>query len=135
METLSYNTLIGGRSTGRTTRMLEEAIRLSSEGRAVYVMIHTRTAEAEFKHRVAMICERKGIEVPAIKFETWESLGGNRGVDLTQQKMLGAHPNCCLFIDHHFYQHHFEHILAGFHQWDKVEFDDSVEAPRKAETE
>lgn len=135
METLSYNTLIGGRSTGRTTRMLEEAIRLSSEGRAVYVMIHTRTAEAEFKHRAAMICERKGIEVPAIKFETWESLGGNRGVDLTQQKMFGAHPNCCLFIDHHFYQHHFEHILAGFHQWDKVEFEDSVEAPRKAETE
>lgn len=135
METLRYNTLIGGRSTGRTTRMLEEAIRLSSEGRAVYVMMHTRNAEAEFKHRVAMICERKGIEVPAIKFETWESLGGNRGVDLTQQKMLGAHPNCCLFIDHHFYQHHFEHILAGFHQWDKVEFDDSVEAPRKPETE
>ena len=135
METLRYNTLIGGRSTGRTTRMLEEAIRLSSEGRAVYVMMHTHTAEAEFKHRVAMICERKGIEVPAIKFETWQSLGGNRGVDLTQQKMLGAHPNCCLFIDHHFYQHHFEHILAGYHQWDKDEFDDSLEAPRKAGTE
>ena len=135
METLRHNTLIGGRSTGRTTRMLEEAICLSSEGRAVYVMMHTRTAEAEFKHRVAMICERKGIEVPAIKFETWESLGGNRGVDLTQQKMLGAHPNCCLFIDHHFYQHHFEHILAGFHQWDKVEFEDDLEAPKNAETE
>lgn len=135
METLRYNTLIGGRSTGRTTRMLEEAIRLSAEGRAVYVMMHTRTAEAEFKHRVEMICERKGIEVPAIKYETWESLGGHRGVDLVQQKMFGAHPNCCLFIDHHFYQHHFEHILAGFHQWDKVEFDDSVEAPRKPETE
>lgn len=135
METLRYNTLIGGRSTGRTTRMLEEAIRLSSEGRAVYVMMHTHTAEAEFKHRVEMICERKGIEVPDIKFETWQSLGGHRGVDLVRQKMLGAHPNCCLFIDHYFYQHYFEHILAGFHQWDKVEFEDSVEAPRKPETE
>lgn len=135
MDTLRYNTLIGGRLTGRTTRMLEEAIRLSSAGRAVYVMMHTRTAEAEFKHRAAMICEKRGIEVPAIKYETWESLGGNRGVDLTQQKMLGAHPNCCLFIDHHFYQHHFEHILAGFHQWDRIEFEDDLEAPKNAETE
>ena len=135
METLRYNTLIGGRSTGRTTRMLEEAIRLSAEGRAVYVMMHTRIAEVEFKHLVATICERKEIEIPPIKYETWESLGGSRGVDLVNQKMFGAHPNCCLFIDHHFYQHHFEHILAGFHQWDKVEFDDSVEAPRKPETE
>lgn len=135
MDTLRYNTLIGGRSTGRTTRMLEEAIRLSSEGRAVYVMIHTRKAEPEFRHRVAMICEKEGIEVPPIKFETWESLGGSGVIDLTQQKMIGAHPNCQLLIDHHFFQHHFEYILAGFHQWDRIEFEDDPEAPKNAETE
>lgn len=135
MDTLRYNTLIGGRLTGRTTRMLEEAIRLSSEGRAVYVLLHARKAEPEFRHRVAMICEKQGIEVPAIEYETWESLCGSRGVDLVQQKMLGAHPNCQLLIDPHFFQHHFEHILAGFHQWDRIEFEDDLEAPKNAETE
>ena len=135
MDTLRYNTLIGGRSTGRTTRMLEEAIRLSSEGRAVYVLLRTRKAEPEFRHRVATICEKQGIEVPAIKFETWESLGGSGGVDLVHQKMLGSHPKCQLLIDHHFFQHHFEHILAGFHQWDRIEFEDDPEAPKNAEAE
>lgn len=97
--------------TGRTTRMLEEAVALSKEGRAVYVvaatMEHARMLHYMTVRPVAM----------DIQFESAASLGN---LDWHTLRLAGAHPNCAVLIDHFAIESEFAPMLEMLHRYDTV---------------
>ena len=77
--------------TGRTTRMLAHARSLRDQGRAVYVLVHSK----QYGDMLALAQENKGL-----RFETFDSLGPS-GLDERRMTLRAAHPNCVLLVDHH----------------------------------
>lgn len=107
------------RLSGRTTRMLLKAMVLAAEGRAVYVLCAHQASLEHTKDLLAKMYEKARRDVPGnIKFETWDTLRGH--LDIENVRLRGAHPNCRLLVDHHFYEHHFGFALLGYHQWDRT---------------
>lgn len=96
------------RRTGRTTRMLEHAKKLAREGRAVYVIadnaMDMRRLEAE--------CNEPSL---GIKFETPHSPGN---FDWETMRLIGAHPNCVVLVDHHAIEDRYARILEMLHAYD-----------------
>lgn len=96
------------RQTGRTTRMLEHAKKLSSEGRAVYVV-------ADNQREVQRLTIELGEGKHGIKVETPESLGN---LDWKTMTLRGAHPNCVVLCDHHTIEDRFGAIVRMLHAYD-----------------
>jgi len=90
----------GTRKSGRTTRMIKEAMELADKGHAVYVL----TANAKERCRIEGII-RGVTDTALIKVETWQSL--RRSVDERTLTLGLAHPNCRLVIDHYAIEHRF----------------------------
>lgn len=106
------------RLSGRTSRMLLQALILNKQGKAVYVLCAHKQSIMHTARLLGSICEKMGRAVPlGIKFETWDSIGRNQ-VDFENTRLRASHPNCELLIDHHFFEHHFSFALCGYHQWD-----------------
>lgn len=97
------------RGTGRTTRMLEHAKKLAREGRAVYV-IADNTNDAR---RLQMLCGEPNL---GIKFETPRSPGN---FDWEQMRLVGAHPNCVVLVDHYAIEDRFARVLEMLHAYDE----------------
>lgn len=95
------------RRTGRTTRLLEDAVRLAKEGRAVYVVFHNR--------------ERIPLDVGyyrelGIKFETPGSLPN---LDYHTMTLRGAHPNCVVLVDHYVLEREFGAVIDMYLRYTK----------------
>lgn len=76
------------RATGRSTRMFNEAVRLSRDGSAVYIISrnkHLQRLVDEMESRGAIKCEE---HIP-------------KEFDWLQMRVRGSHPNCVWLIDHH----------------------------------
>jgi len=99
------------RRTGRTTRMLEYAKKLSKEGRAVYIMTADKIQESAFVHYL------KNYPYP-IKIE---SPGSLTNFDFQTMRLRGAHPNCIVLCDHYLLEKMYGHIIEAFHAYDKEE--------------
>lgn len=97
--------------TGRTTRMMGEAKRLARAGRAVYVIAwsgdHAKMLERSLTTEEAEL---------AIKFETAASPGNFEWEP--SPRLLGAHPNCVVLVDHAAIERRFAGILRELHRWD-----------------
>jgi hypothetical protein len=102
------------RRTGRTTRMLEEAIRLSSKGHAVYVMGRDPRHAEELQLALE---DLNPPEYHGIKFETVESLPH---FDWRRMCLARAHPNCRVLVDHWVIESRYAALLEILHQFDKV---------------
>lgn len=100
------------RATGRTTRMLDEAARLSREGRAVYVLCADAATAALFRGEFV----GRHAECLDVKFETPESLGP--GFDWRTLTLRGAHPNCVVLIDHYTIESRYGPLLEMLHRFD-----------------
>lgn len=103
------------RGTGRTTRLIAHAKKLAREGRAVYV-IADNTQDAR---RLQMLCGEPNL---GIKFETPRSPGN---FDWGQMRLLGAHPNCVVLVDHHAIEDHFARVLEMLHAYDEPSAEES----------
>lgn len=118
MKNTSY-IQVHARGSGRTTRMIEEALRKHEEGRAVYILMHDMRMKRELELLAMRICRMRGKVLSSlIKFETVESLGGINLIDWKNRKIHGAHPNCALIIDHHVWATHFGFAIEGYHEYD-----------------
>lgn len=95
-----------GRQSGRTTRMLKHARALAEEGRQVYVVADNEDHARDFRRRVG-----KGV-----KIETPKSLGNLVWEDM---RLLGAHPNCVLLVDHYAIERRHRTILEMLHRYDR----------------
>lgn len=98
--------LIAKRGTGRSTRLLKEAIRIATEGhRYCFVIVANKDSRAHLQKQCAEMCDgRIGGDMKVypkaggqISFETPES---NGAFDWRQLKYPGAHPSCEVLIDH-----------------------------------
>lgn len=100
------------KGTGRTTRMLEEALRLSSEGRAVYVVADNRAHAKTIEAQLAALSppEHHGIKVE----------DGNRfpELDWVTMTMPRAHPNCAVLVDHYAVERRIVLMLQMMHRFD-----------------
>ena len=98
------------RQSGRTTRMLADAIELARAGRAVYVvgesLSHSRRLEIQGGSEAREL---------GIKFETASSL---RNFDLRTMHLIGAHPNCTVLVDHHAIEAAYGPMLEMLHRYD-----------------
>ena len=92
------------RDTGRTTRMLKDAVRLANEGCTVYVVAQSHLETAHMmgilnnipnSYKVQNDNSRK---IYKVKLETPETLGN---FDLERCELIGAHSNCKVLVDHH----------------------------------
>jgi hypothetical protein len=104
------------RQTGRTTRLLKEAYRLASEGRAVYVLA------CRHDYALKMECEFDSMFGPGesrrmgIKFESPDGLPNFDFRTMTLGR--GAHPNCCVLVDHYTIELHYARLLQELHRFD-----------------
>lgn len=99
------------RRSGRTTRMLKEAMKLAQEGRAVYIVAHTSSQVKELENRLGPAGEQLGIKVDVPEFLgnlSWETL-----------TLTGAHPNCVVLVDHHTIEARFAGMLEMLHRFDE----------------
>lgn len=104
------------RQSGRTARMLVDAINAAMEGHAVYIVC-LKQAIPYTRNLAADICKAHNIERPKIKYETLESVG-EHNIDWRSKSLYGAHSNCKLFIDHSVYMVKFHDFLEGYHFYD-----------------
>lgn len=82
------------RQTGRTERLIKEAIRLSHMGRAVYVLVHNRNYIEPLQHRIHDTVGHRnhGIKVELLPEEfDWGRMRPCRS---------HAHPNCVWLVEH-----------------------------------
>lgn len=100
------------KGTGRTTRMLQEAIRLALAGRAVYVVgansAHAKTLEAQLA--ALSPPERHGI-----KFEDATRFPE---LDWNTMTIRRAHPKCVVLVDHYAIERGIALMLEMMHRFD-----------------
>ncbi len=99
--------------TGRTTRMVQHAVELAKQGRAVYVVMANDHQAQEFQK---IIPTQSGI-----KFETHLS-----NLDWETMRLLGAHPNCVVLVDHYVIERRFSAMLEMLHAYDLTEEKNNV---------
>ena len=98
------------RQTGRTTRMIEHARKLNSQGRAVYILAANEMERNRIKDLVG---KGTGIKVESTHLFpswNWESL-----------TLRAAHPNCVVLVDHFAIESKFSRILDMLHAYDQTE--------------
>lgn len=100
------------RNTGRTTRVIEDAIRLAREGRAVYVL------GADYGHAKVLqrIIDKRAGKYHGIKCESPGGLGTQYNWDTG--RLEGAHPNCVVLIDHHAIERRYAGVIEMLHRYD-----------------
>ncbi len=99
------------RKTGRTTRMLEEALRLAGEGYAVYVVVAPGDQRRVMDALTLLGKPRRGIKV-----ETEAGLGN---FDWQTMTLRGAWPNCVVLVDHYVIEQRFGAMLDMLRRFDE----------------
>lgn len=96
--------------TGRTTRMLEHAIRLAGQGRAVYIAVASKFLGDALE-------AQRGIKAAwstSIKIEPYYDLD----INWETMTLYGAHKNCVLLVDHFVIEKKFFRMLQMQEQYD-----------------
>ncbi len=97
------------RMTGRTTRMVEEAIRLSKEGRAVYILAACKSHAMCLQKWIDEDIPNSGIKCEPLTNEfNWDMLS-----------VPGAHPNCAFLVDHYAIESKFPGLIGMLTQFNK----------------
>lgn len=102
------------RQTGRTTRMILEAIRQATNGRAVYILAASIPQQRFLAQRLRDL----EVECLNIKVETTASLGYIPDLS-PEPRLRGAHPNCVLLVDHHYLEVMYGAILDAWTRYDE----------------
>lgn len=101
------------RRTGRTTRMVEEAIKLARCGHAVCILVHEGSYARLLRQKVDDLASRlypgiaHGIKVEAFDFH-WEN-----NFDWNILRQPSAHPNSRFLLDHALVEKKIEQLQAG----------------------
>lgn len=105
------------RATGRTTRMLQDAIEHAKDGLAVYVIAATRT-HAQLLEKMLESIGGEEVTGLGIKFETAQNLGN---FDWRTMRLAGASPTCVVLADHYAIEFAFARMLDMLHRYDLPE--------------
>ena len=103
-----------GRQTGRTTRMIQRALRLCWEDkRAPYIIAANERQRVLIRHMVEDLAAGKP---HGVKVETWNSLLGFSCETMTAPLM---HKNCVVLVDHFAIENRFALLLEELHRYDE----------------
>lgn len=110
----------GGRRSGRTTNLIEHALRLDAAGRAVYIQCGNQQGVEHIREMLRRFCLEKYGREPSssIKLETWPSMTMDFNCASGEVKLPGAHPRCCVLIDHYAMAQRWSGVLERFHRYD-----------------
>ncbi|WP_291015315.1 hypothetical protein [Hydrogenophaga sp.] len=100
------------RRTGRTTRMLIDAVSCAREGKAVYVIAANRQEQGRLQRLLWELTDDQLCH--GIKVETPSSVG----LDWNSFTLIGAHPNCVVLVDHFTIERLFATQLHELHRYD-----------------
>ena len=98
------------RQTGRTTRMMEDALQLARGGRAVYVVAANQRELERLRQLGGEEAQQLGIH-----FETPHSPGN---FSWSNVSLRGAHPNCVVLVDHYAIESEFSQMLEMLYRYD-----------------
>lgn len=104
-------------ATGRTTRMLDDAMEQARNGHAVYVIAASQRHKQILEHMGGEEAHKLGI-----KFETTHSMGN---FNWQTMRLSGAHPNCVVIADHYTIESEFAAMLNMLHRYDPNVTDDN----------
>lgn len=98
------------RQSGRTTQLIDKAIKAAKEGRAVYLLAHDtnhcRNLHFALLDRIRElgISRELGIkiEIPPGTF------------DAAEVRLIGAHPNCLVLMDHYAIEMRYGGVIAAW---------------------
>lgn len=112
-----YNTHL--RQTGRTTRMLLDAVEASKSGKEVYVLISNH----DFLQKIFVLANEVGIKDyiknSSIKIRVISS-NHNDDWDWDSYRLLGVGDETAVFVDHIVIERKYEKILSELHKYDVV---------------
>lgn len=103
------------RGSGRTTRMLKEALRLNSKGYAVYVVGATAAHARDLERSLFNLNPSEG---HGIKFESAES---QLEFDWRLMRRPGSAPNARFLVDHWAIEYRYADMLEMLHRFDSKE--------------
>jgi hypothetical protein len=96
------------RQTGRTTRMISQAMAMHAAGLKVYVITHA-SAYAKVLRK----------QFPALPESVWMGSFAELGnFDPETHRLVGAHPNCVVLIDHAAIEQRYGALLEELHRYD-----------------
>ena len=98
------------RQTGKTSRMLADAIEQARNGRAVYIVTANERHARHLEDMGGYVAKELGI-----KFETPETLSS---FDWRSMSLKNAHPNCVAIVDHYAIQCEYGALLVLLHRYD-----------------
>jgi len=98
--------------SGRTSRMLVEAVNAHKFGRAVYVVAASHRHAHEIRRMLTSMVGQD--EARRIKVETADGVG----FDWETMRVEMAHPNCQFFVDHYAIERRWYEMLLALHAWD-----------------
>ena len=111
------------RHSGRTTRMLREAIRLAEQRGYVFVICADTNHRAMLREMVREMvkCESAG------EHKVYLNGGGQISFehimdplfDPWGMRMRGAHPSCVTLVDHYAIESAYGHLFIEMHRWDR----------------
>ena len=93
--------------------MLADAVRLAKGGRAVYVIAANQRERERLQRLGGEEAQQLGIH-----FETPQSPGN---FSWATMNLIGAHPNCAVFVDHYAIESEFSRVLEVLHRYDEEE--------------
>lgn len=102
------------RQTGRTTRMLAEAFKLAREGKAVYILAADSRHMSHIEEMADSLLGAGKARFLGIKFDTLTTLST---FDFQTMQLRGAHPNCCVLVDHWTIESRYAKMLEELHRY------------------
>ena len=99
------------KQTGRTQRLIEEALRCESAGNAVIIVTESSAGADFIKKRIKDIRKDSKIEVCTPYDKS--------GFDWRTMSFFGTHPETVVLIDHYTIEVKFHKILEILHRFDK----------------
>lgn len=107
------------RFSGRSTRLIQQAFSLQSQGKQVLIVTANGSKQIIEKRMIDLSCEY-GMGCPPREIEV-KSLNqvGTEAIDWRKKRLKHFSGNLVLLIDHEAYMQHYGHILDGFHEYDQ----------------
>ena len=107
---------VANRQSGRTSRMLEEALSVAVTGVPVTIAVASRADYTRLKAEIQKYAQPCKYEIRVIQYDR---LDNEEGIDwetcsLKRPKRFDDR----LFIDHHAYAEKFHDIICNFHKYD-----------------
>lgn len=112
----NYTQLVA-RQTGRTSRMIAEALGLNAQGYVVNILCSANHIDY-IQFKTFEMCRKLNYTLPpTIRFKTVLNIG-RENINWHEQSLIGAPPTTKLFIDHHVWAEQFGFAINGYHEYD-----------------